>query len=46
MVVVVVVLVHVGGAWHSPVHGRQECLVLLMRNGPAKIAMACAGATG
>jgi len=46
LVVVVVVLVHVRGARRGPVHGRHERLVLLMRDTPAEVAMACAGAAG
>jgi len=46
LVVVVVVLVHVRGARRGPVHGRHERLVLLMRDTPAEVAMACAGAGG
>jgi hypothetical protein len=40
------VLVHVRGARRGPVHGRHERLVLLMRDSPAEVAMACAGGAG
>ena len=41
-----VLVVHVRGARRGPVHGRHERLVLLVRDTPAEVAMACAGAGG
>ena len=42
-----VLLVHVRGPRGGPVHGsHHERLVLLVRNGPAEVGVACAGGAG
>lgn len=43
VLVEVLLVVHIHGARCGPGHGGHERLVLLMRNGPAEVAMACTG---